>query len=180
MVRVMNVVFGIGIAVLLFIVVLLGIRAFYPAPTWEQFNCTYSSYVIPDKAIICPPNMTIQDCSNMQSSLQQNYSADQKRYDDCNKRFQDADKEYGKVVFFVAFIIGIFAVIASMFLLSMTNIAAGTAFAGLALIVYGFMRGWPTTNDALKFVASILAAIIIIVFAVKVNKKYAQRKQDYS
>ncbi|MEK6855607.1 MAG: hypothetical protein AABX66_00440, partial [Nanoarchaeota archaeon] len=144
MTKVMNTVFGIGIAVLLFIVVLLGTQTFYPAPTWEQYNCTYPEM---KPYFGCTENMTIAQCNTLQ--VAQINSESQKVYDECNKRFNDADRKYGKVVFFVSFIVGIIIVIISMFLLSMTNIAAGTAFAGLALIVYGFIRGWPTTNDTL-------------------------------
>jgi len=166
MAKVMNVVFGIGIAVLIFIVVLLGIQAFYPAPTWENFNCTYPEMSKPYYG--CSDNMTIAQCNSLQTP--QVNPAEQRKYDECNQRFQEADKTYGKVVFFAAFIIGMIAVIISMFLLNMTNIAAGVAFSGLVLIIYGFIRGWSATNDTLKFVTSIIAAIVVIIFAVRVNR----------
>lgn len=165
MVKVMNIVFGIGIAVLIFIVVLLGIRAFYPAPTWDKFNCTYPD-IKPYYG--CSDNMTIAQCNTLQAA--QVNSAEQRKYDECNQRFQEADRAYGKIVFFVAFIVGMITVIISMFLLSMTNIAAGVAFSGLSLIIYGFMRGWLATNDILKFITSIIAAVIIIIFAVRINR----------
>jgi hypothetical protein len=37
MAKVMNAVFGIGIAVIIFIVVLLGIQAFYPEPKYDKY-----------------------------------------------------------------------------------------------------------------------------------------------
>ena len=46
----MNVVFGIGIAVILYLLVLQGIKAFYPDPTMMEFNCSSLSYpVYPEK-----------------------------------------------------------------------------------------------------------------------------------
>lgn len=167
----MNVVFGIGIAVLLFIVVLLGIRAFYPAPTWDKFNCTYPEL---KPYFGCTDNMTIAQCNTLQAA--QENSETQRKYDECSQRFNDADKAYGKIVFFITFIIGMIAVIISIFLLSMTNISAGVAFSGLTLIIYGFIRGWQATNDILKFITSIIAAAIIIIFAVRINRKYKKRR----
>ena len=170
MAKVMNVVFGIGIAVLLFIVVLLGIKAFYPGPTYDDYNCTY-----PEQARIvpsCTDNMTIKECNALQSSYTN--TPETKAFDECNKKFQDADKKYRTILFFVVYIIGIICLIVSMYLLNMTNIAAGISFAGLALIFYGFGQSWGTTNDILKFITGLIAAIVVIVFAVVLNRKYSR------
>ena len=96
-------------------------------------------------------------------------------YDACNKEYQDVDKTYGKNVFIINNIFGIAAVIASLFLFSMINIAAGTAFAGLALIIWGFMRGWQGTGDVLKFVVALIVAVLFIIFAVIVNRRYSKK-----
>ena len=56
----------------------------------------------------------------------------------------------------------------------MINIAAGTAFAGLVLIIWGFMRGWQGTGDVLKFVVALIVAVLFVYFAVVVNKRYSK------
>lgn len=174
MAKVMNVVFGIAIAVIIFIVVLLGIRAFYPQPTWENYNCTYPEM---KPYYGCTDNMTIAQCNALQASQSNTNTADQKLFDECNKKYNDADKNYRTIVFFIVYILGIITLIVSMFILDMTSIAAGVAFAGIVLIFYGFTESWGTTNDIMKFITGLVAAAVIIVFAVIIQKKNSKNSK---
>ena len=170
----MNVVFGIGIAVILFIVVMLGTQVFYKEPLYEDF-CNVSYY---DKHVgiydstICADNMTVGVCNALIKEKQSTLDKQNQEQERCNKQFMDISKIYGKKLFVINNIAGIILVIASLFLFSMVNIAAGTAFAGLVLIIYGFMRGWQGTGDILKFIVALIVAILFIIFAVIVNKRY--------
>jgi hypothetical protein len=179
MARVMNVVFGIGIAVILFIVVMLATQVFYKAPVYEDF-CNSSAYYNTPTPVydstICSDNMTVKECNALVNEKQNTFDKQQEYYNKCSNEFQDADKVYGKNLFIINNIAGILLVIASLFLFSMVNIAAGTSFAGLALIVYGFMRGWQGTGDVLKFIVALIVAILFIIFAVMVNKRYNRTK----
>ena len=177
MAKVMNTVFGIGIAVLLFIVVMLGTQVFYKEPTADAsgFNCTYPTQ--PFDYSLCAENITIKECNNLlktNPTLNLKVQAD---YDACWQRFNEAEKTYGKNLFIINNVAGIVLVIVSMFLFAMINIAAGTAFAGLALIIYGFMRGWQGTGDVLKFIVALIVAALFITFAVIVNKRYSKKSK---
>ena len=174
MAKVMNTVFGIGIAIILFIVVMLATQVFYKAPVWEDYNCTYPKQVYTTMEL-CSDNLTVLQCREMVKNQTVIANVDQAVFDECNKRFMDAQKVYGKNLFVINCIAGIIFVVVSLFLFSMVNIAAGTAFAGLALIVYGFMSGWQGTGDILKFVVSLVVAILFISFAVIVNKRYNKK-----
>lgn len=170
----MNVVFGIGIAVILFIVVMLGTQVFYKEPTWDTFNCSSScnkAYPILDYST-CPDNITVKDCNLMVKNGNQISIESQEECEACNTRVNEAQKEYGKRLFIINNVAGIILVVISLLLFSMVNIAAGTAFAGLVLIIYGFMRGWQGTGDILKFIVALIVAAIFIYFAVFVNKRY--------
>jgi len=178
MARIINAAFGIGIAVLIFIVVLLGIQVVYKEPVIENFNCTYP-YDKPVYAYdisFCNENITVKECNALIKERQNDSSKAQAGYDKCWKEFQDAEKIYGRNVFLIANIAGIIAVLASLFLLSMINISAGVAFSGIALIFYGFARGWQGTGDVLKFITALAVAIIFIILAVFVNQKYGKEK----
>jgi hypothetical protein len=176
MAKVMNTVFGIGIAVILFILVMLGTQVFYKEPMVDgaAFNCTYLEVrpVYFSSMESCYDNMTVRECRDVIKNQTIVNDADQKKVNDCWQRFNDAQKVYGKNLFIINSIVGIILVILSLFLFSMTNIAAGSAFAGLALIIYGFMRGWQGTGDVLKFIVALFVAILFIVLAVIVNKRY--------
>ena len=167
----MNVVFGIGIAVILFIVVMLGTQVFYKEPTWESYNCSYPQQIITTMEV-CSDNISVLQCREMVKSGAVLNNETQTKFDECNNRFMEASKVYGKNLFIINNIIGIILVIVSLFLFSMVNISAGISFAGLVLIIYGFMRGWQGTGDILKFVVALIVAGLFIYLAIFVNKRY--------
>lgn len=172
----MNVVFGIGIAVLIFIVVMLGTQVFYPEPMYEDY-CNISYYdrpVVVYDSTICSDNITVGVCNALVKEKQTTLDKQNEEQERCNKKYLEASKIYGKNLFVINNIAGIIAVIASLFLFSMVNIAAGTAFAGLILILYGFMRGWQGTGDVLKFIVALAVTVLFVLFAVRVNKRYAR------
>jgi len=175
--KVMNIVFGIGIAVILFIVVLLGTQVFYKAPVYEDF-CNSSMYSPPVSiygGVICADNMTVKDCNTLTKYNQPILDKQNVYFNECQTKYDTASKIYGKNLFIINNVAGIIFVIASLFLFGMVNIAAGTAFAGLALIIYGFMRGWQGTGDTLKFIVALIVAALFVYFAVIVNKRYAKK-----
>ena len=150
--KVMNVVFGISIAILIFIVVLLGTNVFYPRPEIEDFGCENERLM---------PTIEGKEFN----------ATEQAEYQKCWDEFDEARDIYDRNFFLITSIIGFIAIIVSMFLLGMINIAAGTAFAGLALIVFGFMVGWQSTNDIIKFIIGLIIAVTVIIFAVIINNK---------
>lgn len=173
----MNTVFGIGIAIILFIVVTLGVQVVYKAPVYEDF-CNNSYYDKPMPiydSTICSDNMTVKACNELVKEKQTTLDKQNEYFTLCQKNYNDAEKIYGKNVFIINNIFGIISIIASLFLFSMVNIAAGTAFAGLTLILWGFMRGWQGTGDLLKFIVAFIVAVLFIVFAVMVNKRYSKK-----
>ena len=170
MAKVMNVVFGIGIAILIFIVVTLGISVFYPRPEVEDFGCDRLRI---EKIALCNDNMTVGECEDLR--FQQELEESSSEYQECWDEFDDVRDVYNKNYFLITSIVGFVAIIVSMYLFSMTNIAAGTAFSGLALIVFGFMVGWESTDDVIKFIISLIITSIVIAFAVIVNRRYEQK-----
>lgn len=175
MVKVMNVVFGIGIAVILYLVVLLGIRAFYPQPFIEDFNCT-SMAPLMDKTL-CSNNMTLEECNNLQKVQDSELARKNKDYEECYKKYDDIMTIYGKKVFIITAIIGSLFIVVSYLIFSMVNISAGIALSGLSLIIYGFAMGWRSTDDMLKFIIGIIIAIIVIIFAVLANRRLKDKKK---
>ncbi|MDP1728591.1 MAG: hypothetical protein Q8L27_00120 [archaeon] len=172
--KVMNVVFGIGIAVILFIVVMLGTQVFYKEPVYSDF-CNNSYYDRPISIYdnsYCLANMTVGECNALVKENSIDLDKQNEYFNTCSNQYSEASKVYGKNLFIINNIAGIILVIVSLFLFSMVNIAAGNAFAGLALIIYGFMRGWQGTGDVFKFIVALIVASLFIVFAVKVNKRY--------
>jgi len=173
----MNTVFGISIAVMIFIVSLLGINVFYPRPAIDDYNC---GGIMPRKIVDCPLNITVGDCNELRQSVDyQTYNDSMTTYQACYDRFSADEKVYNRDFFLVTSIIGFAAIVVSMNLFTMINIAAGTAFSGLALIVFGFLVGWNSTDDWIKFLISLAIMALVTYFAILVNKRY-EAMEKYS
>ena len=69
------------------------------------------------------------------------------------------------------------AVLTAFFLLSLVNISAGIASAGIVLIMVSFIRGWESTDDKLKFAVGLIIAALVITLAVIVNKKLSKKSR---
>lgn len=174
--KVTNIFFGIGVAVLVYVVVLLGIQAFYPGTSWEDYNCTYPAA----KAIYadlggCTTDMTVGQCLNARSNgtilPNATMSAEEIAYNECNDKFQADMKVYNKNLFLITAIVGAIAIVLSTLLIPMVNISVGVSFAGLALIIYGFARGWSSTGDMLKFFVALIIAALIVWLGVRMSDK---------
>jgi hypothetical protein len=178
MAKVMNVAFGIGIAVILFIVVLLGTQVFYPQSSYDEFNCSgyYEKPYSYRDVYSCNQTMSIAECQEWIKQGEGITEQEEKEMQECYDRMNLAQKDYGKNIFIINSIVGIIFVLASLYLISLTNIAAGTAFAGIALIIYGFMRGWQGTGDVLKFVVGLVVATLFVLSALKLNSDNSKNK----
>ena len=96
--KVMNVVFGIGIAVILFIVVMLGTQVFYSEPLYEDY-CNYSMY--PQQVYVygielCNDNMSVKECNLLIKEKQPIFDKQQAYFNECQNKQGVAD-----VLFFV-------------------------------------------------------------------------------
>ena len=174
----MNVFFGIGIAIILYVVVLLGIQAFYPAKMISDYNCTYPSY--PSKLNMdlegCSNSMTVGECISYRENLTITYDKEMEEYDSCYQKFNDAQKVYNKNFFLITNLLGVALIVVASLFIVMTNISAGVSFAGLGLIVWGFARGWDSIGNSTKFVVALIIAALIIWLGVRFNTKQNKKQ----
>jgi len=164
MAKILGVMFGIGIAVVLFILMLLAIQAFYPAVRYEDFCNDTEMYSQLSGFEKCPDNITVSECKIQMAE-------EDKELEKCRQEFMGADKIYSKNFFIIASILGVIAILVAFFLLNIINISAGIAFSGIVLIIVAFVRGWQSTNDMVKFAVGLVIAAIVVTLAVLVNKK---------
>ncbi|MGV8168929.1 MAG: hypothetical protein ACP5N3_02630 [Candidatus Nanoarchaeia archaeon] len=183
--KIMNAVFGIGIAVIVFIVALLGIRAFYPEPTYEKY-CNTSIYSQPYPAFSiydCPRNVSVEECINIMNTkgvdakTTEEMQAQETQMRVCSEQYDKASKSYNKIFFIIASILGLIAIIVAYLLLDIMSLSAGVAFAGIVLIIVAFARGWNDSNDILKFVIGLLIALVVIFLAIKINSRFSDKKK---
>jgi len=168
MVKVLNIVFGIGIAVVVFILILLGIQAFYPVPIYADYCNESINTPVPIVGFeSCTDNMTVGEC---RTAMKLNVV----EVDDCWQDFDKVSKVYNRNFFIIASIFGVILILTAFFLMNITNISAGVACSGIVLIVYAFMRGWESTDDKLKFAVGLVIAAIVIALTVVINKKLSK------
>ncbi len=169
--KVLTAVFGIAIAVVVYVSMLLGIQAFYPESHYEDF--------CPERARIAEPLMDCADDMTVGECRQQMKKEDVKQ-DECYEKWDAAREAYGKNFFLIASLLGVIAILVAYFLLnvtsvSITNISAGVASSGIVMILWGFIRGWESTDEKLKFIIGLILTAIVIALTVKLNKR-ADRK----
>jgi len=148
--KVINAILGIGIAIIVLLLFVQGLSLVFPEPTfddcWSQF----------------PPkfNATESELHDQQIKSQECYEA------------QEALREPWRLQkFIVAVIIGLLLVIAIIPLMGKPHIAGGIGASGIALIVYGFMFGWNTSSDIVRFILLLIAAGVILGLAFWISKK---------
>lgn len=167
MVKVLTVVFGIGIAVVIYIVMLLAIQAFYAEPKYEDF-CN-------DTEMYSDPIFEMNKCTDDMSVKECRQNIEVKATPECQKKFDSVSKIYNRNFFIIASILGTLILITSYFLLKIPNISAGVACSGIVLIFWAFARGWESTDAKLKFVIALVIAVIVVILTVLVNKKFSRK-----
>lgn len=162
--KVVNVVLAIGTLIILGALITLGIKAFYPEPVAPD----YSTIMKPIPAYAptpCAANDT--QCKKQLADYNAQQQAQQDQFNAAQKAYDDAMKIYNRNVFIAANIIGILVFVAGFFLVLYGGLASlgapiGIMMAGLWGIIYGYMRGWNSIDDQLKFFVGLVIAVLVI------------------
>ena len=171
--KIVNIILGLGTAIILGALINLGIRAFYPEPVSPDYGLMtkpYPAYVTP-----CEKN-------NAECLAQWNeYNVQQEEFNKKQAEYQDQMKIYNRDVFIIANIVGIVIFITGFWLIFTTAIATqsvpiGIMIAGLWSIIYGYGRGWDSIDDKLKFFVGLIVAALVIGGSVWLIKRYQMKR----
>jgi hypothetical protein len=181
--------FVVGIAVLFAIMIGLGIDAFYTSPKYEDY-CNRTD-IYPDA--LGKPATLLVNCSinystynDMISECNTKGGFIDYKYDDrgcsipdkcnmCGKEFNDVQNKYNRNVFYIAFTIGIIAVIAGLIITEV--LGAGLMFGGILTSIYGIMRYFSELGKIARFLVVLLGFLILVfVGRKKVNDIQARSK----
>lgn len=176
--KIVNVVLGLGTAIILASLITLGIKAFYPEPVAP----TYPNYpaVVPTVAP-CPSNDTA--CMKQNAQVEAQQAALQSQYDKEETAYEAQMNVYNANLFIIANIIGMLVFAIGFWMLFATTVAAqsvpiGIMIAGLWGIIYGYGRGWGSVNDQLKFFVGFVIAILVIGGSMWLIQRYARKRQN--
>lgn len=170
--NVKNLVLGLGIVIVFALVLWQGIEAFYPSPQYNEYCPERTSLI-----------STQQQCE-IEGGLWQEYSpkptgTNETGYCDvyyyCNQEWQDAEKEHSKVVFFIALIVGIIALIAGYFILSIEPVGSALMASGVWAFFYGTVVNWRNFSNIWRFLLLLVALALLIWIALRSNRKHSKR-----
>ncbi len=174
--KIINFVLGLGTAIIVSSLIVLGISAFYPEPVAP----VYPTSPVPASQP-CSPSSNVNCPTQAQEDSQAQYQAAQNQYDQQEQAYEAATKVYDRNLFIVANIIGIIIFALAFWLLFATSIVVqsvpvGIMVAGIWSIMYGYMRGWGSVDDKLKFFVGLVIALLVIGGSMWLIERYAKKR----
>jgi heme/copper-type cytochrome/quinol oxidase subunit 4 len=153
--KAVNIILGIATAIILGALINLGIKAFYPEPV----SPTYVNYPTPTPCATADIKCQTQQTAEMN---QQNAKQQQ-----AQQAYEDQMKVYDRNLFIIANVVGIVMFALGFWLvfgiaLASNAVPIGIMIAGLWSIVYGYIRGWGSVDDQLKFFIGLVIAALVI------------------
>jgi hypothetical protein len=177
--KIVNIILGLGTAIILGALINLGIRAFYPEPVPPDYGAITKPFLAYPPQAPCAAN-DIQ-CKKELADYNAKQMTQQEEYNKVQKVYDDAMKLYNRNVFIVANLVGIVVFIVGFWLVFTTAIATqsvpiGIMMAGLWSIIYGYARGWGSIDDRLKFFVGLVVAALVIGGSVWLIMRYQNKR----
>lgn len=172
--KIVNIILGLGTAIILGCLIVLGISAFYPEPTSPNY---------PDTTVapIAPCASGDLQCAKTNAAYEAQQTAAQNQFNAEQDAYNNQIKIYDRNIFIIANVIGMVIFAFGFWLLFATAIAAqsvpiGIMIAGLWGIMYGYGRGWGSVGDQLKFVIGLVIAVLVIGGSMWLVQRYAKKR----
>lgn len=178
--RVKNLVLGMGIVVVYALVLWQGIQAFYPSPEWDNFcdvrprdlsrlqlpeNCAFSSELV-DKE---------NACSKVKGFFQYEYDDAgciiDGYCDECQIDYNEARDGYSKNIFIISLIIGIVTLVVGFFVLKVEPVGSALLASGVWAIFYGTVWNWRNFGNVWRFVLLLIVLVALIWIGLRLNRK---------
>lgn len=175
--KIVNFVLGLATAVILAALIVLGIAAFYPAPVAPSY---------PNTAIIAPvAPCPLNDAACMQNNtkLEAQGQAALDQYNTAETAYENALSVYNKNLFIIANVVGVIVFAIGFWLifgawgaaLASYAVPVGMMLAGLWSIIYGYIRGWGSVGDQLKFFVGLVIAVLVIGGSMWLIQRYQKK-----
>jgi hypothetical protein len=176
--KIVNIILGLGTAIILGSLIVLGIAAFYPAPVAPNYGAIVKP-LAPPVATPCAANDTL--CETQLNEYQAQQQAQQDEFTREQDAYDAAMQIYNRNLFIIGNVVGMVVFAIGFWLLFTTAIAAqgvpiGIMLAGLWGIIYGYARGWGSTNDQLKFFIGLVIAVLVIGGSIWLAGRYQKKR----
>ncbi len=173
-----NIVLGIGIFVVFILVVLQGLKTFYPDPLWEDY-CSIQGGPIAVGKGECQNIPELQNrrdaCLNSKGQFVEEYDPNgctiDGHCDTCSIDYEDALDIHSRKVFIIAIIIGLVTFIVGLFLLAKEPVGSALMASGIWSVFYGVIVNWRNFDGTWRFLLLFVLLIILVWLAMKFNEK---------
>lgn len=160
--KIVNLVLGLGTVIIVGALITLGIKAFYPEPVVPAYP---TSVPVAYPAQPCATNDVA--CQKQQTAAMTAQQAAQDQFNAAQTTYENQMKVYNRNLFIIANLVGILVFALGFWLIFGTALAAqsvpiGIMAAGLWGIIYGYVRGWDSVGDQLKFFIGLVIAVLVL------------------
>lgn len=174
--KVVNFVLGLGTALILGALIILGIKAFYPEPVAPTYP------VIAPSAPVVPCASADVQCQQNNAQIEAQQQDQQNQFNEEQDAYTAAMQIYDYYIFIIANIIGIIIFAIGFWMLFATAVAAqsvpiGIMIAGLWSIIYGYGAGWDSVNNQLKFFIGLIIALLVIGGSMWLIQRFAHKRE---
>lgn len=167
--NVKNLVLGIGIVIVFGLVLWQGIEAFYPSADYNDYCGGVRTAEFIDTPDRCEANGGQWNAYSTKDPTT-NATGYCDLYYTCSREYQDAMKDHSQVVFYVALIVGIIAIIAGYAILSVEPVGSALIGSGIWSFVYGTMVNWANLSNVWRFLLLLVALALLIYIALRINR----------
>lgn len=158
--RVQQFLLGMGIAIVLVAFVMYGINTFYPAPEFKNYCGEGPQEMFSNESI------RLKEGGKWHYGAEKCISADSKfcsqgwcdQYYTCQKQLDEATQKYSRIVFFIATITGVLAIVGGLFTI-VNSIGGGVMFGGVILLIIGTAQYWTYLS---KYVQWLLLGVLLV------------------
>lgn len=171
---ILNIILGLGTAIIVGSLIYLGIRAFHPEPVSPHERNVYPKS-LPYREFVCEKGD--KECVADREKYLQEQQVQQEEFARLDREYQEKLKVYNRDVFIIANIVGTLVfgfgfLILFKTVLASQSIPVGIMLAGLWSIIYGYSRGWNSIDDKLKFFVGLVIAVMVIGGSIWLMQKY--------
>jgi hypothetical protein len=161
-----NIILGVGIVIVFALLLWQGIEAFYPSPDYENF-CPISRTPIVIE--------TQQQCEAIGGQWNP-YDGPKEpdastgycnREFTCRQEYEDARDSHSQVVFYIAVIVGIIALLIGYFILSIEPVGSALIASGIWAFFWGTVSNWTNFTPMMRFVLLAVVFILLIWLAIR-------------
>lgn len=174
--RIKDILIGIAIMILTFLVIYAGIQTFYPRPEYDDFCGDYKTptpIIKNDSAVCATDVMQCPDGSYVSRNPDNNcefYDCEDD-YQACYEKYDEARKAYSKNLFIITLILGIIVLGIGAILFNLEAVGGGIMGGGVITLIYGAGAYWPNAENLFRFIIAIIGLVVVVSFAYWINRR---------